>query len=261
MTIYSTYLIIGLDSDKGTPSVDGIFYYATDTDKLYVASGGSWNEVSASVSAHASTHVDGGSDEIVDALDPRAYPMLADTIANRPSAGIEGRFFWSTDEHILYRDNGSSWDKVAVADHDDLSNITENDHHNRIHGVSDHDASAKGMKDTTYATTSLTPTTGAWTDLLSISRTLNESRIAIILGGFVIYAGSSEIDAQTRILIDGSHVETSWRIITIPANKKAYLQTHMIYSLSSGSHTIKLQYYVSGSGTIYDRHLGIAWIS
>ncbi|TET16398.1 MAG: hypothetical protein E3J81_03175 [Dehalococcoidia bacterium] len=79
--------------------------------------------------AHENTHTDGASDEIDSALDPRAYPLLAGALANRPAAGIDGRFFWTTDEHILYRDNGTSWVKVAVADHADLDGIGGSDHH------------------------------------------------------------------------------------------------------------------------------------
>ncbi len=73
--------------------------------------------------AHAASHQDAGADEITSALDPRAYPMLADVVANRPAAGVAGRFFWATDEGILYRDNGTSWDKVAVSDYPDLDDI------------------------------------------------------------------------------------------------------------------------------------------
>jgi hypothetical protein len=32
----------------------------------------------------------------------------------RPSAGIAGRLYYSTDDVVLYRDNGSSWDTVGV---------------------------------------------------------------------------------------------------------------------------------------------------
>ena len=49
--------------------------------------------------------------------------MLADVVANRPAAGVTGRFFWATDEGILYRDNGTSWNKVAVSDYPDLDEI------------------------------------------------------------------------------------------------------------------------------------------
>jgi hypothetical protein len=77
---------------------------------------------------HQADHQDAGVDEITGALDPRAYPMLADVIANRPVAGVSGRFFWSTDEHILYRDNGATWDKAAAADHADLTGLANDEH-------------------------------------------------------------------------------------------------------------------------------------
>ncbi len=92
--------------------------------------------------AHENTHTDGACDEIDSALDPRAYPMLAGTLAARPAAGVEGRFYWTTDEHILYRDNGTSWVKVAVADHTDLDGTGANDHHNQVHDLAGEDHSA-----------------------------------------------------------------------------------------------------------------------
>jgi len=55
--------------------------------------------------------------------------LLADTIANQPAASIAGRLFWSTDEHILYRDTGAAWVKIAAADHADLDGIGASDHH------------------------------------------------------------------------------------------------------------------------------------
>jgi len=108
---------------------DYILVYKTATDSFVM-------ETKAAPAAHASTHVDGGTDEINAALDERAYPMKADVIANRPAAGIAGRFFWATDEHILYRDNGTTWDKCAVADHADLDGMTTDDHHSQLHSSS-----------------------------------------------------------------------------------------------------------------------------
>src|SRR3990172_2420578 len=46
--------------------------------------------------------------------------IMAGTTASRPSAGVNGRLFWSTDEGILYRDNASVWQKSAVRDYADL---------------------------------------------------------------------------------------------------------------------------------------------
>lgn len=77
----------------------------------------------ATFNSHASRHADGGADEITAALDPRTYPMLAGALSSRPAAGVAGRFYWTTDEHILYRDSGSAWAKVAVADYADLDSI------------------------------------------------------------------------------------------------------------------------------------------
>jgi hypothetical protein len=80
-------------------------------------------ENTGAAAVHGVTHADGGTDEITTALDPRAYPLLSDVIANRPAFGVLNRFFWATDERILYRDSGSAWEKAAVADYPDLNSI------------------------------------------------------------------------------------------------------------------------------------------
>lgn len=41
--------------------------------------------------------------------------IMRDTRANQPSAGIPGRLYYVTDENVLERDNGSSWDGVEGA--------------------------------------------------------------------------------------------------------------------------------------------------
>jgi hypothetical protein len=43
-----------------------------------------------------------------------ASVILRDVIANIPAAGIAGRLFCASDTAVLYRDNGVSWDVVAI---------------------------------------------------------------------------------------------------------------------------------------------------
>ena len=50
------------------------------------------------------------------------------------------RFFWATDEHILYRDTGAAWVKASVADHPDIDGAGPDDHHNKSHADTDHTA-------------------------------------------------------------------------------------------------------------------------
>lgn len=101
----------------------GRFFYAQDTDTLFVNDpGGAWIEVSAPY-LHAALHSDGGADEITSALDPRAYPVMQGNVAGRPAATVAnaGRLYWADDEHILYiNDGGGTWKKAAVADYNDL---------------------------------------------------------------------------------------------------------------------------------------------
>lgn len=39
--------------------------------------------------------------------------ILRDTRANQPAAGVAGRLYYVTDENVLERDNGSSWDNIG----------------------------------------------------------------------------------------------------------------------------------------------------
>ena len=105
-------------------------YYATDTGQEFIDIGSAWIEVQPA--AHASSHEDGGADEITSALDPRAYPITTGTLAARPSAASFGvGLYWTTDEHILYRSDGSlTWTKIAVADYADLTSSAHASGHN-----------------------------------------------------------------------------------------------------------------------------------
>jgi len=57
-------------------------------------------------------------DTLIDALDDEV--ILKDTGANRPGASTPNRWFLATDDRILYRDNGTSWDVIAAANPADL---------------------------------------------------------------------------------------------------------------------------------------------
>ena len=66
--------------------------------------------------------------------------ILSDLLASRPAAATVDRFFWATDEHILYRDTGAAWVKASVADHPDLDSAGPNDHHSQSRSDGDHTA-------------------------------------------------------------------------------------------------------------------------
>lgn len=53
-------------------------------------------------------------DANIDAMDDGSALYLQDDIASRPAAGIEGRYFWSIDESLLYYDDGAAWHCVAA---------------------------------------------------------------------------------------------------------------------------------------------------
>ena len=47
-------------------------------------------------------------------LNQRGTPMFfSDIFANRPTAGIVGRIFISTDTYAFYRDTGTGWDLIG----------------------------------------------------------------------------------------------------------------------------------------------------
>src|SRR5215831_948588 len=48
-------------------------------------------------------------DKLRQRIDATAAMYLQGTTASRPAAGIVGRLFFSTDEHLLYYDDGSVW--------------------------------------------------------------------------------------------------------------------------------------------------------
>lgn len=49
--------------------------------------------------------------------------ILSGTVAARPAAATLDRYYWATDEHILYRDTGAAWVKAAGADLADLDGV------------------------------------------------------------------------------------------------------------------------------------------
>jgi len=117
----------------------------------------------------------------------------------------------------------------------------------------------KPLYDHVYDTAGLSAVTGAWTDLLTINRTLRERRIAIIFAGFV-FTGTSAGRMQTRILVDGVQPGLTWRALNIGAGDWGFLNTHGVCELDPGSHSIVLQYYADVSGmTIYDRDFVVVY--
>ena len=86
--------------------------------------------------------------------DNEVYGLVAAGIAaDKPVAGIAGRWYFSTDTLILSRDNGNAWIEMARGEtairlaqlseksHISLTDITANQHHNQSH---DHSLAADG---------------------------------------------------------------------------------------------------------------------
>lgn len=49
------------------------------------------------------------------ALEQRMALFVQGAVADRPTVGIEGRFFWATDTKVLFYDDGARW-TIAGAD-------------------------------------------------------------------------------------------------------------------------------------------------
>lgn len=68
---------------------------------------------------------------IDDLTDVDLTDIEVNTQGNLPTGGTSGRFFIARDTQRLYYDNGSSWKLVGVESHDDLGDISTDDHHIR----------------------------------------------------------------------------------------------------------------------------------
>lgn len=129
--------------------------------------------------------------------------------------------------------------------------------------VQDHTPKAHthALIDNNYGTSSVSAASGAWTDLLTVQRTTSKALKLLINGGFIFAAGAVNAgNMQIRILINAVHERPTWRALAVAVDKYGFLETHCIFSLAAGSHTIKLQYNCSVAGmTIYDRDLAVLW--
>jgi len=183
---------VDLDANKPAAGVAGRFFWATDTKILYRDTGTAWEETARGETAirlaqlserahssltgigaddhhaqdHSSRHAYGGADEIVGIL-------IQDVAANRPAAGVAGRFFLATDTMELSRDNGSAWETIGVLGGQDVSDY------------SSHKADASAHHTKTTDASELTSGT------LNAARLPSNQKIATIT--FIIDGGGSAI--------------------------------------------------------------------
>lgn len=57
------------------------------------------------------------------------------TLASRPAAGVEGRYYYATDTGLVYRDNGAAWTVVGQSDHGALGGLGDDDHPQYLNGA------------------------------------------------------------------------------------------------------------------------------
>lgn len=122
----------GVFSARPAPGNFGSYYTATDSLAIYFDNGILWLSISKSAVSVPSvfgrtgavvattgdyTPAQVGLSNVLNSLqiiNTLGTPSASsDIFANRPAAGTAGRLFVSTDTKEIYRDNGSSWDKVG----------------------------------------------------------------------------------------------------------------------------------------------------
>ena len=174
LAMLSTVISGTLASRPAAATLDR-FFWATDENILYHDTGSAWEK--AAVADHAdldgvTTDDHHNEGHTLASHSARAHSdltsivsgdhhgdnghhgtILTGTLASRPAAATLDRFFWATDENILYHDTGSAWEKAAVADHADLDGVTTDDHHNEGHTLASH--SARAHSDLTGVTSDL----------------------------------------------------------------------------------------------------------
>lgn len=107
---------ISVTSASGFPS-SGNYRIVIDSE-YFVVTGGqgttTWTVTRGAESSTAATHSNSAAVTQVltngGLLQARSDLYLLDTFANRPSAGVAGRLFKSSDGERIWRDNGSSWE-------------------------------------------------------------------------------------------------------------------------------------------------------
>ena len=105
---------------------------------------------SHSTKAHSELTGIGASDHHTKTSDNEVYGLVqAGTTANRPAAGVAGRWYFATDDLILSRDNGTAWVEMARGEtairlaqlsekaHSSLTGIGTSDHHAKTTSFAD----------------------------------------------------------------------------------------------------------------------------
>jgi len=98
---------VGVSSNRPAPGEKDRVYLESDTGKILHDDGNSWNRFG------------NFNPSVIDALqvvNAGGVPQIrADTKANRPDAGAPGRLFFTTDTQEIFRDDGSTWTRLAEA--------------------------------------------------------------------------------------------------------------------------------------------------
>ncbi len=109
-------ILKGTTAQRPPAGAYGRLYFNTDLGALQRDTGAAWDTVAA---PYASPFVVTAADAtLTNEKVLGTAVLMRGTMAARPAAGTEGRFYASTDEtpNTLYRDNGASWDAIGFVD-------------------------------------------------------------------------------------------------------------------------------------------------
>ena len=121
--------------------------------------------------------------------------IMADVVANRPAAGVAGRWFHATDENRIYRDDGASWGLIAsgAESTDALLGLVELATQAEVDGEAD-------------ATRVITPATlGGWT----MSQAFKDAND--IGGGNVLLQTVTASNQASVVLGDGGQIDGTFK--------------------------------------------------
>jgi hypothetical protein len=242
-------------------------------------------------STHASTHASGGSDPVsLNASQIISGTLSLDRIPTIPYSKTDfaNQNLLTTSDVIFnsvkaqgtmpaIKCGDSSYSYIDLTFDSVQAYLTAHYRHLTLSRDSDKEVTINPLTDSQASESALNIGANTWTDLLTVSRTLAVAKKALIIGHAVLYNGGYNVvqdgytgfyeivnpyaDWELRILVDNSQ-PTGAFARTQAIGYFADITVFAIVSLSSGSHTIKLQGYQTLGGTqqVYHRRLDVLYL-
>lgn len=199
-------------------------------------------------------------------------------LSARAAASVAGRFYYATDTSLMYRDNGSTWDTLAVGAGSVATDTIWDAAGDLVQGTGANTAAKLSVGSAGYGlqvvsgsaawvaplTGSVanggtsgdqTTTSNSWADVTGATGTLTTGarRVRCRFTGTIAGPGSGNsfgldllIDAGTR---EGNSFTFGLGEDNVSANNGLVVLEYTTAALSAGAHTIKLQWRSQGGGT------------